>query len=185
MKTKRDVFWEWWQQCRAECEKFRHTVKLVTIKIPYYGDLYGYQFTYYGICMTTNSNQLYIFYPKTSCFYVLMAGTVDVAVRNWVYWALTKNMSGKQKEMHVFLFCCQVWSSVEGCSPNSSAVGPHGWYNWRSCQHLSLQSVSKNNERKTIKNARFSWFWALFVIKQWSREEGSSSNALGVGPNDG
>ena len=37
--------------------------KLVTIQIPYYSDFYGYEFTYYGICMTTS---LFIFYPVMS-----------------------------------------------------------------------------------------------------------------------
>ena len=111
MKTASNVFWEWWQQCRADREKFRHAVKLVTIQIPYYGDLYGHQLTYYGIFMTTNSNQINILYLKTSC------------------------------------------------------LSPHGWYSWRGCQNLSKLSVSKKYERKTNKNASFTWFWVLFVIK--------------------
>ena len=38
------------------------------------------------------------------------------------------------------------------------------------------------NERKTNKHSHFSWFWALFVIKQCSRVVGSSLNVSGVGP---
>ena len=40
----------------------------------------------------------------------------------------------------------------------------------------------EKNQRKTNKTARFSWFWALFVIKQWSRMDWNSPNASGVGP---
>ena len=83
MKTARNVFWEWWQQCRAEYEKFRHTVKLVTIQIPWYGDLYGYQLTYYGICLTTSSNQVYIYYLKTSC----------LCLQGWYSWRGCQNLS--------------------------------------------------------------------------------------------
>ena len=39
----------------------------------------------------------------------------------------------------------------------------------------SILSVSKKYEWKANKYALFSWFWALFVIKQWSRIVGSSA----------
>ena len=46
------------------------------------------------------------------------------------------------------------------------------WVNW---------ALAKN-KRKSNEHARFSWFWAIFVIKQCSRVEGSSHNISGVGP---
>ena len=115
-----------------------------------------------------------------------MAGTNDVAVRIWVYWALAKKNERKTNKNARFswcwaLFVIKQWSREESSSLNTSNVGPHGWYNWCGCQNLSLLSVSKN-ERKTNKNASFSWFWVLFVIKQWSRVEGNSHNASGVVP---
>ena len=53
------------------------------------------------------------------------------------------------------------------------------WNNKRGYQNGSLLTVSKKNEQKNIKNARFSWFLALFVIKQGSRVEGSRPNPSG------
>ena len=43
--------------------------------------------------------------------------------------------------------------------------------------------LAKINERKTNKNARFSWFWAFFAIKNWSIVEGSNSKTSNLGPN--
>ena len=41
-------------------------------------------------------------------------------------------------------------------------------------------ALAKKMSGKLKKNERFTWFWALFVIKQWSQVEGSSPNASGV-----
>ena len=60
-------------------------------------------------------------------------------------------------------------------SQKTSCLCLQGWYSWRGCQNLSILSVSKKYEWKTNKYALFSWFWALFVIKQWSRIVGSSA----------
>ena len=80
------------------------------------------------------------------------------------------------------IFVIKQCNRVEACSPNSSTVGLHGCFNWRGYHNFSLLSVRKKNQRKTNKTARFSWFWALFVIKQWSRMDWNSPNASGVGP---
>ena len=161
MKTARNEFWEWWQQCTAECEKFRHTVKFVTKQITYYGDFYGYQFTYYGNCMTTNSHQLYILSQNA------------MSKSTWLVqltWPSEFEFTNKNAHFSWFwvLFAIKQGSRVESSSPNTSAEGLNGWYNWRGCQNLNLLSVSKKNERKFNKIARFSWFWALVLIKQWA-----------------
>ena len=170
MKTARNEFWEWWQQCRAECEKFRHTVKLVAIQIPYYSDFYGYQFKYYGTCMTTSLN---IFYP-------VMSKSTWLGQLTCLSEFEFTNKNARFSWFWV-LFVIKQWSRVEVSSPNTSTVGLHGWYNWRGCQNLNLMCVSKKNERKFSKIACFSWFWALFLIKQWSRVEGGSLITLGAG----
>ena len=73
-----------------------------------------------------------------------------------------------------------VWKQREMYFGSDDSYAVPSVKNWRGCQSLSLLSVSKKNERKTKKNERFTWFWALFVIKQWSQVEGSSPNASGV-----
>ena len=45
------------------------------------------------------------------------------------------------------------------------------WVNW---------ALAKN-KRKSNEHARFSWFWAIFVIKNWSRVKSSNSNTSSVG----
>ena len=73
------------------------------------------------------------------------------------------------------------WSREEGLSPKTSSVGQRGCYKERGCQNLILVGDSKNNEWKN-NIARFSWFEAIFVIKKWSRVEGSGPNTSDVGP---
>ena len=53
-------------------------------------------------------------------------------------------------------------------------VNARVWVSW---------ALAKNEPKtnKITRFSRFSWFWALFVIKQWSRVEGSSLNNSGVG----
>ena len=66
-------------------------------------------------------------------------------------------------------------------SPNASGVGPQSCYNCRGFQNLSLLSVSEKNQRKVNKIEQFSWFWAIFVIKQCNRVEACSPNSSTVG----
>ena len=156
MKTARNWFWEWWQQCRAECEKFRHTVKLVTIQIPYYGDFYGYQFTYYGICMAKNSNQSYFLSQN------VMSKSTWLVQLTWLSEFEFTNKIARFSWFQV-LFVIKQWSRVEGSSPNTSAVGLHGWYNWRGCQNLNLLSVSKKMSGNLIKLHVFLGFEPFFL----------------------
>ena len=45
----------------------------------------------------------FIFLIPEPHVWIHMAGTVDVAARVWVYWALAKKMSGKLIKMNVLL----------------------------------------------------------------------------------
>ena len=105
--------------------------------------------------------------------------------QNWSLLSVSKNerKTNKIARFSWFwaLFAIKQWSRVEASYPNTSGLDLLSWKNKRGCQNWSLLSVSKN-ERKTNKNASFSWFWVLFVIKQWSRVEGNSHNASGVVP---
>ena len=121
--------------------------------------------------------------------------TSDVGPHGWHSWrgcqslslmSVSKKMSGKLIIMHVFLgFEPYLLTSSEAeCRVAVSAshfkvhmagtvdVNARVWVSW---------ALAKN-ERKTNKHSRFSWFWALFVIKQCSRVVGSSLNVSSVGP---
>ena len=109
-----------------------------------------------------------------------MAGRIYLVVRIWVYWALAKKMSRNLIKLQVFLgFEPFLLSNSEAewivvvPTPQVQVqligtiyVDVRIWVYW---------ALAKRNERKPIKNARFSWFWAFFVIKKWSRVEGSGS----------
>ena len=120
--------------------------------------------------------------------------TSDVGPHGWHSWcgcqslclmSVSKNMSGKLIIMHVFLgFEPYLLTSSEAeCRVAVSAshfkvdmagtvdVNARVWVSWALAKY----------EPKSNKHSRFSWFWALFVIKQCSRVVRSSLNISGVG----
>ena len=82
------------------------------------------------------------------------------------------------------LFVIKQWSRVENSSPNTSTVRLRGRADTIDAFRIWVYWALAKNERKFIKIARFSWFWALFVTKQRSRVAVSRPITSRVGSND-
>ena len=113
-----------------------------------------------------------------------MAGTIYVAFKIWIDWALTKKMSGKSIKIHVFpwykplLLSNRIaeWKLVVPTPQAKVQMAGTVGVVVRSWVFYALEKI----ERKTKKNARVSWFWALF-IRKWSNEEVSNPNTSCLG----